>query len=465
MVNDVIWKPDYKEALRKKYNLALKINRDPSLAKGLKAYYATRPIEFIDDFAITYDPRLASQKKLTTMPFIMFPRQKELITFILECLELNEAGLIEKSRDMGATWVCVSLSVWLWLFVTGSSVGWGSRKEMLVDRIGDPDSIFEKIRMQLNALPRLILPSGFDIKKHSSYMKIVNPENGNSITGEAGDNIGRGGRKSIYFKDESAHYDHPERIEAALGDNTDVKIDISSVNGSGNIFHRKRVAGQEWRPNEPIKKGAVRVFILDWRDHPNKTQEWYNNRRAIAEREGLLHLFSQEVDRDYNACLVNLVIPKIWVNAAIDAHKILGIKEDGKVISAFDVADGGGDKNALVIRKGIVLRYVDQWAGVDVGESTRKVVSILKVNGCLNMQYDPIGVGSGVKAETNRLLKENVLSNEYEIVPWNAGAGVLFPNNRIIEGDKGTPKITTFMPIYQHRRLGIFEVGLKRRTR
>jgi hypothetical protein len=44
-------------------------------------------------------------------------------------------GLVEKSRDMGATWLAVSFSVWLFLFVPGATVGWGSRKEALVDRI------------------------------------------------------------------------------------------------------------------------------------------------------------------------------------------------------------------------------------------------------------------------------------------------------------------------------------------
>ena len=51
-------------------------------------------------------------------------------------------------------------------------------------------------------------------------MRIVNPQTGASITGESGDNIGRGGRKLCYFKDESAWYERPEKIEAALADNT-----------------------------------------------------------------------------------------------------------------------------------------------------------------------------------------------------------------------------------------------------
>jgi hypothetical protein len=69
---------------------------------------------------------------------------------------------------------------------------------------------------------------------HKLYVHHTNPAF--SAGGEAGDNIGRGGRTLVYFKDESAHYEHPDLIEAALGDNTNVQIDISSVNGLGNVL-------------------------------------------------------------------------------------------------------------------------------------------------------------------------------------------------------------------------------------
>ena len=81
------------------------------------------------------------------MPFILFKRQRELLTFFKLLLEHQTTGLVEKSRDMGATWLACAFSIWLWIFYPGASIGWGSRKEQLVDNIGDPDSIFEKMRM------------------------------------------------------------------------------------------------------------------------------------------------------------------------------------------------------------------------------------------------------------------------------------------------------------------------------
>jgi hypothetical protein len=289
------------------------------------------------------------------------------------------------------------------------------------------------------------MPKGFNPKFHSTFMKLINPENGAVITGESGDNIGRGGRKKIYFKDESAHYERPELIEAALGDNTNCQIDLSSVNGTGNIFYRRRHAGEVWERNKDLSKGAVKVFIMDWRDHPLKTQEWYDLRKAKAEREGLLHKFYQEVDRDYAAAISGILIPGNWVKAAIDAHIKLGIPEEGMTVSALDVCDSeAGDINALSGRKGIVLNYLEGWGGEDTGLAADKAVLHAKLNNISDMYYDCIGVGSGVKAETNRLKREDKLPKHLTVHKWDAAATVLNPQSRLIKGDNQSPKNIDF---------------------
>jgi hypothetical protein len=409
---------------------------------GGREFYRTRPAEFIEHWVSTYDPRAAGSDLPTHVPFILFRRQKEMVQFLLACLDGEGSGLIEKCRDVGATWVCCAFSVWLWLFWPGVAVGWGSRKEILVDKLGDPDSIFQKMRMIIQGLPREFWPAGFSPKDHMGYMKIVNPETGATITGEAGDNIGRGGRKRIYFKDESAHYERPELIEAALGDNTRVQIDISSVNGIGNVFYRRRESGKDWVPGQEVSKRVANVFVMDWRDHPAKNQEWFDGRRQKAVDEGLLHLFAQEVERNYAASVEGVIIPAEWVKAAIDAHVKLGFTDDGLWVAALDVADGGMDSNALLMRKGVVLKSAEKWGEVDTGKTTRRAVAACEGHKHIEMQYDCIGVGAGVKAEANRLNEDPETQSKVQhirFVPWNAGATVLDPDEHIIPDDQNTP--------------------------
>lgn len=413
------------------------MRRRSHLVVGAKHYYASRPVEFINHWVDTYDPRKAGSSQQARGPMVLFGRQDEMVRFLLACLRHEVPGLIEKSRDMGATWVCCAFSVWLWLFWPGAAVGWGSRKEQLVDKLGDPDSIFEKMRMLVGGLPAFFLPEGFSSSEHMSYMRIVNPQTGAIITGEAGDNIGRGGRKLIYFKDESAHYERPEKIEAALADNTRVPIDLSSVNGLGNVFHRRREAGADWCGK--VVPGKVQVFVLDWRDHPAKNDAWYEERRARAEAEGLQHVFAQEVDRNYSAAVEGVLIQQEWVQAAIDAHIKLRLSEAGPWSSALDVADGGGDTNAQSQRQGIILRELDEWGARDPAQTARRAIANVTGKGVVELQYDCVGVGAGVKGEANNLEDAGKMPKGVRLIPWNAGAAALHPKRRVIEGDGDSP--------------------------
>ena len=438
------WPPDYAAEFNRRRKLFKFLAANADEWEKLKPFYANNAIQFINDFCVTVNPRNKAPK-IKVMPFLLFDRQEDLVNCILECIEDGEGMLCEKSRDMGASWVCCALSVWLWLFVPDSSVGWGSRKEPLVDRLGDMDSLFEKMRTIIYYLPPFVLPEGFVAKNHATFMRIMNPENGASITGETGDNIGRGGRKTIYFKDESAHYERPEKIEAALGDNTDVQIDISSVNGTGNPFHRRRKAGVVWRAGLDIEAGHTRVFIMDWRDHPEKDQEWYDKKRAKAEREGLLVEFAQETDRDYSNSKERVIIQQKWVKAAIDAHLKLAHLGDftGAKRSALDVADEGIDKNAQAIVDGVILTHVEDWAQGDTSETANRAVNQCKSIGALELSYDCIGVGAGIKGETNRLNREEKLPKAFNVIPWNAaasGKALINPEKNLIPGDIKTPK-------------------------
>lgn len=416
---------------------------------AIKRFYSTHCLQFINDFGFLFEPRRAGigHNSGVRLPFVTFKRQNEFVRFILSCVRHEADGLIEKSRDMGATWLCVAISVWLWLFWPGAQVGWGSRKADLVDNIGDADSIFEKIRIYIRHLPPEFLPTGFVESEHMLYMRIVNPETGSAITGESGNSIGRGGRKSIYFKDESAWYEHPESIEASLGDNTNVQIDISSVHGLGNVFHRKRENGTEWQTGSPAIKGITNVFVMDWSDHPAKDQAWYNMRRAKAAADGLLHVFAQEVDRDYSASVEGVVIPGEWVAAAIDAHiKLSYLKGwDGGLMGAgLDVADEGLDRNALVVRKGPIIKSLSEWGDRDTGATARKTIADVASYTPIAVQYDCVGIGAGVKSEINRLDGEKLLPAGISFVPWNAGAAVLNPEDRVNEGDKESAKNKDF---------------------
>ena len=424
---------------------------NPVLWIGAKEFYSQRTpeacIDFIEHWCITYDPRNAGGDIPTKLPFVLFDRQVDFVEFIVTLILEQVDGLVEKCRDMGATWLCAAISVWIWLYWPDAAIGWGSRKEALVDKIGDPKSIFDKIRMIIWMLPREMWPEGFSPRTHMTFMEIVNPENGSTITGESGDGIGRGGRTLVYFKDESAHYERPELIEASVSENTRVAIDISSVNGVGNVFHRRRQSGLEWEPGQKMVKDRANVFVMDWRDHPMKTQEWFDQRKAKFENDGLPHIFAQEVERNYSASIEGIVIKPEWVEACIGAkEKLLALgqnsaarMDDGGWIAAMDVADEGLDTNALGARKGVELKEVHEWPDRDPASAARQAIGMCGGTGKIEMHYDCIGVGAGVKGEANRLKQDKLWPTNIKLVPWNAAHGPINPLGRVIEGDEESP--------------------------
>lgn len=432
------WPPNYAAVYAWRIETLAVLRSDHNALKDAHAYYSTRPAHFIQDWCDTYNPRKQSDK---WMPFVFFKRQDDLIDFFEDLRHSNESGLIEKARDMGATWIACAYCVWRIRYIPQDAIGWGSRKQDLVDKLGDPDSIMEKMRQIIRRLPIEFRPLW-----NTALMKIINAQNESIIAGESGDNIGRGGRKAIYFKDEAAHYERPELIEAALGDNTNIQVDISSVNGLGNVFHRRRESGQIWHRNADIPKGVPRVFVMDWRDHPEKTQEWYDARKAKAEREGMQHVFAQEVDRNYSAAVENTIIAYEWITAAVDAHlhipSLAAIANATDWMAGVDVADDGMDKNAIALRQGFILRHARDWGERDPGVACRNILGDLRERQLqgVEIQYDSIGIGAAVKSEYNRLVEAGAVEDgEFQMTPWNAGGAIVRPFERVIKGDDNSP--------------------------
>lgn len=327
--------PDYEAIYKERAERLKRIRKDPAILPGLRLYYKDNPAAFITDWCLTFDPRNAEIGLPTTIPFILFPKQREFIDWLLARWRAREDGLAEKSRDMGVSWLCVAFAVWMWIFHPGTVVGFGSRKEEYVDKLGDPKSLFWKIRSLISFLPIEFRPNGYDEKKHAPSMRVINPENGATIVGEAGDNIGRGNRTSIYFKDESAYYEHAEAIDAALSQTSNCKIDVSTPNGNGNPFFRKRHGGK------------VPVFTFHWRDDPRKGDEWY--KKQVHDLDAVV--LAQEVDIDYNASVADS-----WISGElVAAAQLLGpanVEVIGQWMIGIDAAHFGDDESVVHFRRG-----------------------------------------------------------------------------------------------------------------
>jgi hypothetical protein len=414
-------KPDYVRIFAARAERLAHLRAHPKDLPALRHYYKTHPADFINDWAVTVDPRVASQGRSPVMPFLLFPRQREMVDWIVARWTSSEPGIIEKSRDIGASWVAMALGCTLGLFHNDISVGVGSYVEDKIDRSGDPDCLFYKARMFLTYLPPEFR-GGWDVKKHSAHMRLQFPGTGSSLTGEAGDNIGRGGRKSIYFVDEAAHLERPQLIDASLSANTDCRVDMSSVNGMANPFAEKRHSGK------------IPVFTFHWRDDPRKDDAWYAKKcDEIVDPV----IIAQEIDLNYSAAVEGVVIPSSWVQAAVDAHTKLGIKPSGVKRAALDVADRGQDKNAMAFRHGILLTHAESWSGakMDIYATTERAFRLCDEHGANGFDYDADGLGAGVRGDA-RKINEHRGKQSLRVGQFRGSAAVLDPDRTVPGTDR-----------------------------
>lgn len=266
--------------IERRIRLATEISRNPDLLKIETELCRRYPIHFVNNWCWTFDPR----ETPANVPFRLWACQEEFFQWISDRFEGRENGLIEKSRDMGASWVFICWFLHAWLFRPGFFGRLGSRKEELVDD-GTEDSLFGKLLYAYRRLPWFLRPQAFQEKKHSTFMLLKNPENGNKIVGEsANEDFGRGGRSSATLLDEAASIPRSEKVLTSVNNNTNTVFHLSSPKGKNNAFYRLK------------HKTKIPTFSLHWSRDPRKDDQWYEAQKEIL----LPWEVGQELDLSYD---------------------------------------------------------------------------------------------------------------------------------------------------------------------
>jgi len=286
-------------------DILLNQEREKLLARlMLKAKEAEKdPLIFIDNFCFTFNPK----KKPYHLRFKTFPFQKGWVRELQRAIDTGYDIFADKCREMGMTYTTLAVFLWYWRYVPGSNFLLGSRKQDYVDNRGGgtgevsnkEESLFGKLEYMLQRLPPFMLPKGFDIQKHFTYMSLKNPENGNVISGESSNpNFSRGGRFKAIFLDEYAFWDNDSSAWGSTADTTDCRIVVTTPGIKPSKAKRLRF-GQD---GEEIK-----VFSFSFDLDPRKTQEWIDKQRARRSAED----FAREIMINWEGSIMGIVYPEI----------------------------------------------------------------------------------------------------------------------------------------------------------
>lgn len=345
---------------------------------------------FINYWCWLNDPRMPEIGLSAKLPFIMYPAQERIIRHIETCYTTRQSCLIDKSREAGISWVVCALLTHHFLFVPGFSAILGSEKEEKVDMIGSIQPLMGKLRYILYNLPVWMRPEAFrqelPSKLYDNYRRLINPENGAEIKGEAGINIGRSGRASMVVIDESQDLSHPDAVDEALESVMNCRVDIGTPKGMNHFGQKKH-------------SGLVLVESIHWYEDPRKNPDWRNGSESdnapwMQYKEATIDpvVLAQEYRMDYQASVEGLIIDPSWARSAVG----FDLPRDGTRAAGFDVAGGGKNKSVYVMRMGPVIcephtlpfdtSTEAMWAALKQGEQ----------DGIALMSYDADGIGESI---------------------------------------------------------------------
>ena len=229
----------------------------------------------------------------------------------------NEDLLIEKSRDMGASWVLCAAFEWAWHWRKLLSFLLVSRVEDYVDKKDNPKALFQKIDFIHDNFPEWLMPEGYVRSLHRAKMHMLNPELKSVIDGESTTGrVARGDRRTAILLDEFAAVEQGHSALRATRDATKCRIFNSTPEGVGNAFFDMRetnIKKLRWHWSEHPDKGRGlyttdekgELKILDFKGYPDiyrpildgkVRSPWYDGEcdRTVSIRE-----IAQELDIDY----------------------------------------------------------------------------------------------------------------------------------------------------------------------
>jgi hypothetical protein len=240
---------------------------EPEFAGMMRTACRADPFFYFNTFTWTYNPARPHPRK--HVPFVTYGYQDKALDVIFDSLEDLFDISVEKSRQMGASVLFSYVIQYCWRFRQGQNFMMLSRSDEYVDRTDEPKALFYKINYIHRYLPRWLMPSGWNPRLHRKVKRIVNPENGNTVVGEATtENSASGGTYTAVLHDEFSKCDVGMGILKSTRAATGTRWFNATPQGTGNA-HYRIVQHSHQNPRQ------IRPLRFHWTDHPEYAKLLY----------------------------------------------------------------------------------------------------------------------------------------------------------------------------------------------
>lgn len=183
----------------------------------------------------------------------------------------------------------------------------------------------------------------------------------------------------------------------------------------------------DWTENPFLSQKALRDIAAMQESNPEKFEHVYG---GVPLGEGELSIFKRR-----------------WLDACVDAHKLLSLELTGRNIIGFDPADDGEDKSATADKiDGVFLDAEDWSSGKDeLVQNAKRVWAKAKLLNA-TVSYDTIGVGAFVGGYIDE--QNHASAAKVEHYAFHAGGSVM-------DGDKPSDPTNTNSPLNKDEYLNL----------
>lgn len=211
------------------------------------------------------------------------------------------------------------------------------------------------------------------------------------------------------------------------------------------LFNPKYVTDYVWKHFVISPPPHTVVHKIDWTDNPFLSQKALRDIEAMQERDPELfeHVYGGVPLGDSELS----IFKRRWLDACVDAHKVLKLDLTGRNIVGFDPADDGEDKSATADKIDGVFTDAEDWSSDkdQLVQNAKKVWAKAKLLNA-TVSYDTIGVGAfvgGYIEEQNQIGGAKVAHYAF-----HAGGAVM-------DGDKPSDPLNSNSPLNKDEYLNL----------
>ena len=283
------------------------------------------------------------------IPFSLFAKQKWFVLEIFESIlegmkspedrEVKTNCFIEKSRQIGASWMILWIFLYWFLFWDMKFLVMSKRWDEI--EWSDLKPLFGKLRFMIREIPSWMLPDQFDkntgtlYNKSGSFTKSIG--NGSIKAETAVPGSGRSDNYNAVLLDEMAFMAYASEVNWGLSSATPCRLFTSTPNGESGEYYQMKLDAEA---------GKHKKIRMDWWAIPYYNQAWYNLEKATNAPEKV----AAELDINYNAAVKWRVYPNFkdpyvsfWDTDEYDYDPNLPI------FISMDNSHGGNDPYAIII--------------------------------------------------------------------------------------------------------------------